>query len=168
MKNLKNKYVNQYLKRNAVLISFFVLPLTVLFLIAALVLDMLAGNIYLCFIPLAVGLLCFLFSCIRSIKFRLMIRSQEKKYNVIFNDENVRSVGTGGNTYLSDGWLIKAGAYALCREYIVKFSMKTLEGGKAGGVGYKVIAETMDGQLFGFWTASSSDIKIYKDWRTNK
>ncbi len=166
MTDIKKKYINIYLKRNAILIAFLVIPVSILFLIVSLFADVLSYDIWVSFVPIIIGMFCFALSSIYIYRFLRMIQRQEDIFNVQFNDNNAQPLGKGDTTFLSDDWLIHSGSCAFYRGYIKSFSKKVYRSGV--GVGYKVTIKTTDGRKYKFWTMSSHDIDKYRKWAKMK
>ena len=157
-----NKYIFVYIKRN---ILFSLLFATIAFIplfIVALNYDYVSEDIFASFVPFVIAALYVVIASLFTIRFKNLIKKQEKIYGIVFRDTNNQHLE--GTIYLSNDWLIFAGVYAFYKRNI-KAVTYILENGK-GGPFYKVTIKTMDNKRYKIWCKNSNSIKRIKRWKT--
>lgn len=164
---MKNYYIKIYLKRNAKLIAFMSLPISLLFFVVSILYDAIPNDYIFALMPIIVGLLAFLVTCLFIIRFNNIIKMQEEMFNITFNDKNAKSISKTSIAYLSDDWLIFPGSCAFYREYIKSFSSRKYNSTR-GVSGYRLIVNTTDGQEYEFHARGTSDIKKFREWKNKK
>ena len=155
------KYIRIYNKRNFMLsllcASIAFLPL----FIVSLVYDVIAGDTLIAFIPFAIGAIYVAVASLFTLRFQKMIRQQEQRYNIHFNDKDVVHLET--NLYLSRDWLIWAGSSAIYKKHIKSISSQLITG--KGGSSNEVIIKTVDNKRYRIWCLDSSNIVTIRKWK---
>ena len=163
MRNDKLKYINQYLKRNTVLISFCTVLIMIPFLICSFIFDAVAyDSILSLVVPLLLGGICFLCSSLYTVRFKRMIAQQERAYGVTFCDADAVHLET--MLYLSKDWLILAGSLAFYKMHIKSVEHKRVHVNGRATSSTKVTVTTTDNQEYTIWGLSPSNIKKIKQW----
>lgn len=156
------KYIYIYHKRNVrvallcALIAFF--PL----FIASLFYDVTPEDTLVSFTPFIMAAVCITVASLYTIRFKKLIKAQEKTYGIEFQDTN--AVQIGKTLFLSDEWLIWAGSGAFYRKHIKTISSVRSQGRSSGSLSYKAVIKTADGKKYSFWCTASAINKIRK-WK---
>ena len=164
---MKDYYVKIYLKRNAKLIAFMAFPVSALFFVISILYDAVSNDILYALIPFIIGFFAFGYTCIFAVRFNKMIETQEKMFNIKFDDSNAKLISKASFIYLSNDWLINAGSCAFYRDYVKSFSVKKYNSNRIGG-GHRIVVNTIDGKQFEFHSRVSSDIKKFREWKNKK
>jgi len=161
MNSLITKYNKIYLKSLFKLILYImVLPIALLFLILSFFYDTLPYDFLFVLAPIPLGLLFFIPLALYVFRFNRLIKLQEKKFNIKFNDDGATPVWKNSLTFISDGWLIFSGTCAFYRKYVKSFSVKSNH-----KRGYRVTINTIDKKKYKVLAMTSDEIKKYREWR---
>ncbi len=161
---MTRKYIDIYLKRNALLSFFCAIIAFIPLFVVSLIYDVVSYDLAVAFAPFALAFGCFLISIFPILRFKKMISEQEKIYNVTFSDVGATNLETV--LYLGDDWLIYAGSCALYKKHIRGVKHKT-EHGRAGSSN-RVTITTVDGKRYAIWCLSTSNVNKIKSWVKGK
>lgn len=162
MKKCIGKYCLKFIVRNAILISFVSIPVTLLIFVVCCIYNTLNEHILELFFPIGIGVVIFLLSNLFLINFCNIIYKQEQKYSMIFNDKNAEKLCA--LIYLSDEWLIDCGTKAVLRKSIKGIDYKH-ERSLRGGVAIKVTLIT-DDMAYNINVFDKNDIEKLRLWYT--
>lgn len=156
------KYIKIYNKRNCLLALLCAGIVFVPLFAVSLFYDAVPTDILISFSPFGVGALCVGLASLCTIRFKKMIRQQERLYNVQFNDDG--AVHLENTLYLSGDWLILAGTCAIYKGRIRSVSSKLVVG--KGGSSNRITIKTVDHKKYRIWCLSSSNVRKIKKWHT--
>lgn len=156
-----NKYIALYNKRNLVLAFFGAVICFIPLFIVSLIYNVIKEDILISFAPFVISFTAVAIASLSTIRFKRMIKEQEKQYVSQFNDDKVVHLET--TLFLSDEWLICAGSVALHKNHITSIKSK-LRYGRAGASN-EVILTTTDGKKYRIWCLNSSNIEKIRDWK---
>jgi len=156
------KYIFIYNGRNVLLSLLFATIAFIPLYSSAMNYDYVSNDLLLSFLPFAIAALYVVIASLFTIRFRSMIKKQEKNYGIVFND--TRSEHLERMIYLSKDWLIFAGVYAFYKRYIksVTYILKNVRGGPS----YKVTIKTIDNKCYKISCRNLSGIKKIRKWKT--
>ena len=155
------KYIKIYHKQNA---GIALLCATIAFIplfIASLCYDVVPEDMVVSFVPFVLAAFGVALASLSVIRFRKIIKKQERLYGIQFQDTNAEHIGK--TLYISRDWFIRAGTYAFYKKHI-KSVTYVLQNGRRGGPAYKATIKTVDGKKYSFWCAAS-DIKKIRKWK---
>ena len=156
------KYIKLFLKRRLLIVF---ISSTVLFILFFFVLSFCKSAVYPPSFALWVYVLAMVwygFYIILALRFKALIKRQEKQFGIIFNDTNVMALYPKSDTFLSDDWLIFAGKTAFYRQYI-SFMQVILKQTNMGDDYYLKI-QAVDGKIFSIHIDSNSSAQKIKKW----
>ncbi len=159
------KYTTVFLKNRLLITS---LAGSFFFLLFFFLLLLHKGTVYppvfafLAYVPFVIW---FGIDALLTVRFREMIRRQEERLNIGFDDTGSEPLFPGSTTYLSDSWLIFSGKEAFHRLYIVKVSIKTVRTGM--GNDYYLKITTLEEKTFAKAIDSCTNAKKVKFWFEN-
>lgn len=157
------QYANQYLTEILKLVLFLAVPISALFLVVALIYDVLKYDWICSFLPILFGLVVLFFCYIKTRHFAAMIRWQEDLLNVVFQSEPLTPLYPKTLFYQSDDWFIRAGCWAFHRDYIEKMSIRILNK-KSRARSYAVDVYTIDHKKMVLHDMQFGEIKKFKLW----
>ncbi|MBQ7354747.1 MAG: hypothetical protein IJW62_04420 [Clostridia bacterium] len=156
-------YILRYFKSTALLCLGIALPISLLLLISALIADVLAYDIYISLIPIAIAIIITGISMLKILSGKRLVSIQENALHTVFNDNNAKEVAPHSLIYLSDDWLIVSGRYAFHRHYISAISVKPQNKYNTLG-GYYCMIRCKNERTYRVFVRSTSDSKEIKSW----
>lgn len=170
--DIKKKYISLYIKRNLKACALFLLVISICSLIGFIlehnncIENCLKKYFYISIIFFIITLFIFLFSLIYIYRFKSLIKIQEKRFMIKFNDNNNELLNKYYLNYLSDEWYIHGASFTIYYKYIYKTKYKKVSGGKGGNAHY-IIFITIDKKKYKLRINSRNDYyKIYH-WYKN-
>lgn len=160
-----NKYTGLFLKNRVLITS---LSGTFFFLLFFFVLLFHKDAVYppaFAFLVYVPFLIWYGIDVLLTIRFQKLIRYQEKRLNVVFDDANAVPLFPKSLTYLSNSWLIFSGKEAFHKLYIERISIKTIH--TSMGNYYKVSIITLKGNTYTKAVDSYTSAKMIKKWLKN-
>lgn len=157
------QYAHQYLTEILKLVLFLTVPISALFLVVALIYDVLKYDWICSFLPILFGLVVFVFCYIKTRHFAAMIRWQEDLLNVVFQSEPLTQLYPKTLFYQSDDWFIRAGCWGFHRDYIEKTSIH-VRNEKSPARSYAIDIYTVDHQKIVIHDMQSGEINKFKLW----
>ena len=159
-----NTYIKKYMFRSVCWIFGSAFFLCTLFLVVCLFSDSLSNDLLVIWFILGLAVLAFFISLLPILRFRYMIRLQEKMFNTEFCDEEAQPIHRYSLVYLTKDWLIVAGRYAFYRSFIRNNRIKILIQNNSRGNDYFIKIEGVNHQTYRFHADSSSSAKQIKAW----
>ena len=156
-----NKYIKIFIKRNC--LSSLLYGAIVFLPLFAEALDgksTLRDTAFAFLIAFAICIIYVAIASLPAIRFKRMIRRQERLYKIQFNDY-YGAVNLEKTVYLSHSWIIYAGKIAVYKKHIQAISSKFINA--RGPSFYKVIIKTVDNKKYTLKCYEQSNlIKIHK------
>ena len=156
------KYIKLFLKRRLLIVF---ISSTVLFILFFFVLSFCKSAVYPPSFALWVYVLAMVwygFYIILVLRFKALIKRQEKQFGIVFNDTNAMALYPRSETFLSDDWLIFAGKTAFYRQYIS--CMQVILKRTKRGNDYYLKIQAADGKIFSIHIDSNSSAQKIKKW----
>ena len=157
------RYVFLRMKLTALRCFIPAVPVTLLFLIAALRYDALEYDLLFAFLPLAIAAIAMCISMYQPVRFLRMVRKQEAMFGVTFGEKKFAPLYPRTPYHASPDWFICMGSWGFYRSYIDKLTQQTRGSGKQA-VNYYAKIMTTDGKTYRFRMESASDLKQFYKW----
>lgn len=160
------KYINHFLKRRLLIIIISSTVLFLLFFHILLFCQSAADPPLSALWVYVLALVWYGFYIILTLRFKALIKRQEKQFGIVFNDTNVVALYPKSNTFLSDDWLIFAGKTAFYRQYIS--CIQVIPKRTSMGNDYYLKIKAVDSTIFTIHIDSNSSAKRIKKWFDRK
>ncbi len=154
-----NKYIKIYHKRNILFALFCSTATFVPLIIADLMYDVNLNDMLLSFLPFVMSGICVIFASLWTVRFKKMIKMQERLYHVQFQDEDV--VHLDLIIYLSKEWFISAGTCAIYKPHIKSISYKRISNSTY------VIIKTLDDKKYKMFCKSTTNVNKIRKWKNS-
>ena len=158
---MMKKYIIIYHKRNIMFALLFATLAFIPMFITSLLYDYVPNDTVLSFFPFVLAAFSVAVASLSIIRFKKVIRKQERLYGIQFQDTN--AVHIEKTLYVSEDWLIRAGTFAFYKKHIKSITY-VLQTGK-GGPSYKVTIKTTENKKYIFWSKNLSSIKKIRKWK---
>jgi predicted ferric reductase len=155
------KYIKIYLKRNVIIALIYATLAFIPLFVVSLLYDYVPEDTIISFSPFLLAVSGVAVTSISIIRFKKIIRKQEKRYGIQFQDTNAEHIEK--TLYISRDWLIRAGTFAFYKKHIKSITY-ALQNGK-GGPSYKVTVKTIEDKDYTFFSKNESNIKKIRKWK---
>jgi predicted ferric reductase len=155
------KYIKIYLKRNVIIALICATLAFIPLFVVSLLYDYVPEDTIISFSPFLLAVSGVAVTSISIIRFKKIIRKQEKRYGIQFQDTNAEHIEK--TLYISRDWLIRAGNFAFYKKHIKSITY-TLQNGK-GGPSYKVTVKTIENKDYTFFSKIEPSITKITKWK---
>ena len=158
------RYIKIFHRRNIVVALICALLVFVPLFVVSLFYDVIPEDTIASFVPFLLATICVALASLHTIHFRSLIKLQEQRYHIEFQDTNVQHLET--TLYLSDDWLIWAGVSAFYKPHIK--SIKSVRRFGRVGSSNEITIRTVDNKKYTIWCTNNANFNKLRKWKHEK